>query len=440
MSHLIAPSSTPSSDEYQAVDIFAHNPTPRRSTSKVVFIIGLVLVVLLAGGFLSFQLLNKPAIQPVALTPTPQPTPQVAGLTFGDILKQATSFDDWIAGVKDGNVELINPDGGQQTTLIAARNQWYGPISNLYWSPDKTKIAAIYLADLDAQALTQDAKAHAQSLGLDSNNVSPSAFPYGLLTIIDVANRQSFNTQVVVKNSPKSIVWLDNNNRLAVINSAIQVYDIQAKDTKPLISAGSTTAQQQLASPLVWNNQLQSLYFTQTRQVGQQAAQLLSQVSLTDGTVSDISQIQLSAPASSVFQLFDMALSSDNQRLAIINQQGLAYISLADGAIHQLPYQDSRLWLKQVSLSQLSWISDHRLVFCGITQDDQRLWGGWDVEQQLVPAFAKGNTQGSWHAASGQLAVINNQQSQIYIISPNWSDPAQSSQKTLDTSWSAAYW
>src|SRR5690606_22065773 len=105
----------------------------------------------------------------------------------------------------------------------------------------------------------------------------------------------------------------------------------------------------------------------------------------------------------------DMALSPDDTRLAIVSSEGLAYYNLTDMARHQLAYNDTRLWLEQVSLTDLIWISDSRLGVAALYLDGQQSWLGWDIVQDKLPVYAKGNHQAAWSTRTGQLAVVSGQ-------------------------------
>ncbi len=427
---------------HQAASIFATIPN-KRGLKKPLVIAGVLLVLLGLAAVGSYVLVSQSNTISTKLEPPKtqfeaQPTPQVASATFGSLLQQATNYQDWLVGVKHGSMLLLNPQTGQHKTILEADNPWYGPISQIYWSPDKTKIAALYLTDSEAKALTDNPAGYAQSLGL-SSDISPQAFPFGRLTIIDVTNQRRLDTNLEVKNIAKALVWLDN-NRLAVLNSSIQIYNLDSQSAQPLAMAGITSVDQQLQAPLIWQAQSQSLFFVKTKSIDNQSAQILTKLSLRSNEITEVRPILLQESTVAAYQSFDMALSPDQQKLAIIDQHGLAYIDLNNQSLTQIPYKTDLLWLKQVALSQLVWLSDYRIGFTGLSVDGQWLWGGWDIQQQQVPVFAKGYQQGAWRVSTGQLAMIDVSAVKLHIVSPNWSDPVKSHFSSVSLNWSSVYW
>src|SRR5690606_37933765 len=111
--------------------------------------------------------------------------PEVAGVSFGDLLKKQRSFAGWLAGVVDGAVVVMNPQSGEINTLTQAESQWRGPISALTWSPDRTKLAYLVLPQAEAEGFEANPQAQAKKMGLESVP-TPQTFPFGRVVVLDV--------------------------------------------------------------------------------------------------------------------------------------------------------------------------------------------------------------------------------------------------------------
>ena len=142
------------------------------------------------------------------------------------------SFAGWLAGVEQGNIVVANPQSGETNVLVKSQSVWHGPISDLVWSPDHSKIAYIAMPANYADGFNQNKDAQANALGLESVP-TPKAFPFGQIIIIDVATKQRINTSLEVKNTPQNLVWLDQ-DRLATIATSLTIYDSKSQKSETI--------------------------------------------------------------------------------------------------------------------------------------------------------------------------------------------------------------
>lgn len=400
--------------------------------------------ILVIGSFGWRATLPKPsAVEPpqtlgqssVSATPAPP-----ISRTFGDLLKERPSFNGWLAGVDNGNIILVQPQNGSLNTLVTAKNSWYGPVSDLIWSPDHSKLAYLTLPDSDAAALTQDAAGYAKKAGLASIP-TPASFPYGRITVIDVVSKQIYNSNLEIRNTPKSLLWLDGTS-LAAIGQTIVRYEFIDDRVTTLIGGGNTNADEQLQSPLAWDASRQVLYFTKVRQQEDgQTVRLLATLSLKSNELKELQVLKSGAFADvTTSRGIDIALSSDGERLAQISDQGLSYVTLNDQAVHMLPYDDTRVWLQQSILSNIQWLSPDKIAFTSLAQDGTRVWAVWYIPTNDIGTIGKGSLSASWDVASGRLALIEPDGKTIGILTPNWSDTAKSQLQTLPLAWSQVSW
>ncbi len=424
---------------------FDHDSLPRRNLRPVW--LAVVMVVVLAaigstGWYRAGQVVAPPVEKPEILgqasaSATPEP---VVGRSLGDILNERPSFTGWLAGVEGGSVVLVQPQNGSINKLVSAPNAWYGPISEMVWSPDHTKLAYLTLTEAEAKALAKDASGYAKEYGLDQIP-TPATFPFGKVTILDVATKQVTQTEVEVRNTPKSIVWLDSAT-VATVGQTLVKYDLTSGKTATLAGGGNTSASEQLQSPLVFDATQQILYFTKVKQAEDgQTVRLVMVLHLKTNELVELQVLKTGTFADvTTSQGVDMALSADGHKLALADETGLSYLLLTDGSLHQLPYKDDLTWLRQSRLSGLLWLSADSVGFRSMAKDGSLVWGGWYIPTDTVSTIAKDCLAGSWDVASGRLAVIEPDGQAVGILTPNWDDTANSQLQTMPLTWSQLSW
>lgn len=378
--------------------------------------------------------------QPTNSTSSGELKPQVAGAaSFGDMLKKQRSYIGWIAGVNGGNIAVMNPQSGEINTLTSVESQWYGPISPLEWSPDRSKLAYLVLPSEEAQGFDSNPQAQAERMGLDSVP-SPQTFPFGRVVVLDINTKQLTQTGLEVRNTPKSIIWLDD-NRLAAITTGLSIYNLADGQESSVTGAGITDADGQLQSPLVWEKATESIYFTKVKKDNDLGARVLMSVSLKNNAAKEVTMLRTGKYEDvTVSRSVDMALDSAGERLAFVNDNGIAYLSLSDGGVHALPPQDDWLWLKNSIISNIEWLSPSRVAFVSMDSNGSKVWAVWDVPESKVLSFGRGSTDGSWDTASGRLVLIQIKESTVNILTPNWSDPLKSTLETFGLPWQGVAW
>jgi hypothetical protein len=405
----------------------------------------LAVVALIVGGYGWSQVAPKPA--PVDNRPqtlgqssaaaTPRPT---VGRTFGDLLKERPSFTGWLAGVDNGSIYLVQPENGSINKIVTAANSWYGPISDMVWSPDRSKLAYLTLPLSDAASLTADAKAFARQSGF-TDIPTPASFPFGQVTILDLISQQSFQTTVEVRNTPKSIVWLDSMS-LAAVGQTVIKYSLVDNKVSNLVAGGNTTGGEQLQSPLAWDAATETLYFTKVKQQSDgQTVRLLVSLHQKTNQLTEMQPLR-TGPFDKVTtsQGIDLALSADGRRLAQIGDQGLSYITLNDGAVHLLPYRDDRIWMQRSTLADLQWLSPDKVAFSSLATDGSKVWAVWYIPTNDIGTLGKNSLAASWDTTTDRLAMVQPDGQSIGIMTPNWSDMAKSQLQTLPLPWDQLSW
>lgn len=400
---------------------------------------------ILAGGTWWYSKMQATFSQskPKVIKPTPvvasESKPEVAGASFGDLLNQQRSYVGWIAGITDGSIAVMNPQSGEINMLTQAEGQWFGPISTLAWSPDRTKVAYLILPNEVAQGFNANPQAQAQKMGLDAVP-SPQTFPFGRAVILDINTKQLQPTNMEVRNTPKSIIWLDD-NRIAAITTSLSIYNLTEHQATAVTGAGITDTESQLQSPLVWDQTSETIYFTKVKKNGGQGARVAVRVSLRDNAVKELTMLRAGKYEDvSASRSIGMALDSAADRLAFVGQNGMAYFSLSDGGMYTLPPQDDWLWLKDSIISNVEWLSPSRIAFVSMATDGTKVWVVWDIPQAKLQTFGRGSDAGSWDKASGRLALVQAKTRKVNILTPNWQDPLQSTLEALDLPWQSLNW
>src|SRR5690606_10931933 len=104
-------------------------------------------------------------------------------------------------------------------------------------------------------------------------------FPFGQVAILDINTKQQKIINLEARNTPKSIIWLDD-NRLAAITTGLSIYNLVEEKTSAVAGAGVTDGDSQLQSPLVWNAATESIFFTKVKKDQQHGTRLAMQVVL----------------------------------------------------------------------------------------------------------------------------------------------------------------
>ena len=372
-----------------------------------------------------------------SMSATPVPT---VGRTFGDLLKEQRSYSGWIPGVQDGSIILVQPENGSINRITTAENQWYGPISDLAWSPDRSKLAYLTLPAEDAAKLSKDPSAFAKSAGFD-DVPTPSAFPFGRITTVDLITKEVHQSSVEVRNRRKSLVWLDGTS-LAAVGQTLIKYSIVDHTMSTIAAGGNTTAKEQLQSPLAWDAKQQKLYATKVKEGEDgQAQRLLFAVNLKTNALKDVASLRTGPFVDvSASQGVDIALAADGKRVAVVSPQGLSYITVEDGAVHLLPYRDEYLWMQHSILADAKWLAPDKIAFSSMADDGSKVWGVWYVPTGDVGTLGKGATDGSWDAAGERLALLQPDGETVAVITPDWSDMAKAKRQNLKLSWSEISW
>ena len=399
-------------------------------------------VLAIAGGTYAWQLDNRPNSPTAAVaqtTPIPTQHPQVAGVSFGDIMKKTPSYVGWLAGVSRGRIVMVQPDSGSLNTLTEAPNEWYGPISTLVWSPDHTKIAYLAIPDADRDGLAKDAAGFSQHMGLPAIT-TPDAFPFGTVTILDVTTKQVTKTPLEARNTPKSVIWIDTQT-LATVGQTLSTYSLADGSTKTLTVAGATNPDELLQSPLAWQASTQTLYYTKVKKGDTESVRLAMALHMANNQVEELVPLKTGLfDDVTNSQNVDFALSDDGQRLAMVTQDGLTYRTLADGGMHPLPYNDSWIWLKTSTVSDLEWLTPAKLAFSSLADDGSRVWGVWDIPSTTLNTFGKGALDGSWDVSTGRLALVMADHAHIGFLTPNWQNQDASAMKSLPLDWDKVSW
>lgn len=421
-----------------------YEPVIRQQKRRLYIFLAVIAVVVFGGGTWWYGRIQAALSQPKPTTTqqdsaSSESKPEVAGVSFGDLLKKQRSFAGWLAGVVDGAVVVMNPQSGEINTLTQVESQWRGPISALAWSPDRTKLAYLVLPQAEAEGFEASPQAQAQRMGLESVP-TPQTFPFGRVVVLDVNTKQLVQTGLEVRNTPKSVIWLDD-NRLAAITTNLSIYNLAEQQAAPVAGAGITDADGQLQSPLVWNPATESIYYTRVKKVGNQGARVAMQVSLTTNSAKELTILRsgLYEDVSSSRGV-DMAMDTEGKRLAFIGQTSIAYLSLADGGVHALPPQDDWLWLKDSIISEVEWLSPSRVAFVSMAGDGAKVWVVWDIPEAKIITFGRGASAGSWDKGSGRLALVQAAEDTINLLTPNWQNPLESTLESFDLPWQSITW
>jgi hypothetical protein len=438
------------SAEQQAITLMdraqpVHHPRQKHIPFKKIIGVFVAISVVVAAGYGWFDRVQQslsPQTEHAEVannTITQESQPQVAGATFGDLLQQKRSYAGWVAGTHDGDIIISNPDSGEINSLTSVANQWHGPISQLYWSPDRTKIAYVALPQEEAEGFSQNPAAQASALGLNDVK-SPQAFPYGKVVIVDAFSKELIQTGITIRNTPKSIAWMDD-NRIAMIASTLVVYSLADKSAAPVNGVGVTNAEVQLQSPVVWNSQEEIMYFTEVRNLDHQSVRLISSISLHQSEKKELGMMRVgSFNDVAISQGIDLALSADASRLGVLSDEGLSYITLADGGVHRLPHNTEWLWMKESVLFDLIWLTPSKLAFGSMAVDGSKVWGAWDIPAAKLQTFGKGSLAAVWDKASGRLAFIQSDRLNMGILTPNWDKPENSVVDVIDLPWESVSW
>jgi hypothetical protein len=434
-------SSAPTPQSFFDKGIIASS-APQRSRRKWQPWIATIAVVamVMGGGYWSWgqARIDKPEILgQSSVAATPQPT---VGRTFGDLLKEKTSYIGWLAGVDNGSIVLMQPQNGSLNRLVDAPNNWYGPISTMSWSPDHSTLAYLTLPMDDAAALTKDAAGYAAKRKLNGIP-TPASFPYGRLTILDVATKQAFQTNVEVRNTPKPLVWMDGTT-LAAIGQTVVRYNLTDGTSATLVGGGNTSAADQLQTPLAWDMAKQVLYFTKVKQTDNgQTVRMAVALHVQTNQLEELQPLKTGAFDDVTTSLgIDLALSADGARLAELGSQGLTYVTVADGGVHSLPYNDTWVWLQHSTLSNVQWLSPDKIGFVSMDERGAKVWGVWNIPTDKVVSFGRGSLSGSWDVASSRLALIESLGKAVDIITPNWDDASASQLQSWPLNWSDVSW
>ena len=422
-----------------------YEPLIRRQKRRLYIFLAVIAVVVFGGGTWWYGKIQaalsqpNPSVAQEGSASARESRPEVAGVSFGDLLKKQRSYAGWLAGVMDGQIVVMNPQSGEINTLTQVESQWRGPISALTWSPDRTKLAYLVLPQAEAEGFEANPQAQSQRMGLESVP-TPQTFPFGRVVILDVNTKQLIQTGMEVRNTPKSVVWLDD-NRLAAITTVLSIYNLVERQAAPVAGAGITDAEGQLQSPLVWNPATESIYYTRVKKVGNQGARVAMQVSLATNSATELTILRSGLYEDiSSSRGVDMAIDVEGKRLAFIGQSSIAYLSLSDNGVHALPPQDDWLWLKDSIMSEVEWLSPSRVAFVSMAGDGAKVWAVWDVPESKIMTFGRGASAGSWDKGSGRLALVQAQENKINLLTPNWQSPLESTLESFDLPWQSVTW
>src|SRR5690606_35754901 len=92
------------------------------------------------------------------------------------------------------------------------------------------------------------------------------------------------------RNTPKSIVWLDD-NRLAAITTGLSVYNLLEDKATAVAVAGVTDGNGQLQSPLIWNASTESIFFTKVKKDQQHGTRVAMQVNLKTNSIKELTTL-----------------------------------------------------------------------------------------------------------------------------------------------------